>query len=299
MLVDFARDTGVLMDSLKAIDELGRTPLWYACASGRAESVRILLDAGADPRHIDSPGLPTLLACTEFDRENQLWEAARAQRIATKELEAGKPSKQATPAADPEDDLQHDTCRVDRIFELMLDAGADISDALEAVALDSSIDQTHAGNVHWELIKPENHSPSGEDLLDQASAPDPIWGKTIHSWLAHGTNDKVTKVIMTNGLSRAPSLRLGTLEAASGSSGKPLLHFACERSLWNMEMIELLVERGSVDVNGHRQIKSSSGDILEGDTALHVLARGKNWWNIEAIRYLVKHGQFGPDIAFT
>ncbi|KAK8140015.1 ankyrin repeat-containing domain protein [Apiospora sp. TS-2023a] len=60
-------------DHLDAKDELGRTPLHYACRSGRPETVSLLLAAGADPRVEDDQGRTPLEACAEFEDEQALW----------------------------------------------------------------------------------------------------------------------------------------------------------------------------------------------------------------------------------
>lgn len=54
-------------------DEFGRTPLHDACTSGRPESVRLLLKAGADPTVIDNNKRTPLHACAEFADEQRIW----------------------------------------------------------------------------------------------------------------------------------------------------------------------------------------------------------------------------------
>ncbi|PSK36634.1 Palmitoyltransferase akr1 [Elsinoe australis] len=54
-------------------DSRGKTPLHYACRSGRAESVVLLLRAGADIVARDNGGHTPLWSCTEFEAEQQLW----------------------------------------------------------------------------------------------------------------------------------------------------------------------------------------------------------------------------------
>lgn len=58
---------------LDARDQRDRTPLHYACRSGRHETVALLLYAGADPTLEDEQGLTPLEACTEFEEEQALW----------------------------------------------------------------------------------------------------------------------------------------------------------------------------------------------------------------------------------
>ena len=54
------------LDFINDEDQRGRTALHYACLSGRIESVRILLDSGANPNLVDSRNLSPLDACAEF-----------------------------------------------------------------------------------------------------------------------------------------------------------------------------------------------------------------------------------------
>ncbi|TEY39691.1 hypothetical protein BOTCAL_0454g00020 [Botryotinia calthae] len=75
---------------------------------------------------------------------------------------------------------------------------------------------------------------------------------------------------------------------------EPLLQVACKRPVWNMDMVRLLIEEGQVDVNAHHVTKDRSDfenteTIIQGKTALHILAQGEFWWQIEAITYLVEH----------
>lgn len=73
----------------------------------------------------------------------------------------------------------------------------------------------------------------------------------------------------------------------------PTLNVACTRKLANLAALEVLVERCGVDVNSHTLMSSSShgrGNARAGPTALHILAEGRHWWQLDAIRYLVSKG---------
>ncbi|KAG9233790.1 ankyrin repeat-containing domain protein [Amylocarpus encephaloides] len=54
-------------------DSFGRTPLHDACTSGRPESVRLLLEAGADVGILDKNKRTPLHACAEFADEQRIW----------------------------------------------------------------------------------------------------------------------------------------------------------------------------------------------------------------------------------
>lgn len=78
----------------------------------------------------------------------------------------------------------------------------------------------------------------------------------------------------------------------------PILHQACGRSMPNFQMLELLVEKCNINVNAYSfecgndysHEYSQDFDFLRKRTALHVLANANHFWQLEAIRYLVKHG---------
>jgi ankyrin repeat protein len=78
------------------------------------------------------------------------------------------------------------------------------------------------------------------------------------------------------------------------SAFAPVLYAACGRSLPNMEMLELLVEKIGVDVNARCLVLKSDSDTLsnsvEGGTALHRLAAADYYWKLDAIKFLVKKG---------
>ncbi|KAH8800919.1 ankyrin repeat-containing domain protein [Xylogone sp. PMI_703] len=75
----------------------------------------------------------------------------------------------------------------------------------------------------------------------------------------------------------------------------PILHAACKRELPNMQMIQTLIEKCGVDVNGRalvltKQYGNLEFDSIAGPTALHKLAKASRWWYLDAIRYLVERG---------
>lgn len=77
-LLDTIRDRGgttATAAALSAVDEVGWQPLYYACRSGRPETVALLLQDGPSSSISDST-LPSLLAaCAEFAQEQPLWES--------------------------------------------------------------------------------------------------------------------------------------------------------------------------------------------------------------------------------
>ena len=66
-------DPETLAAHVNAKDQIGRSPLHYACRSGRPETVALLLEAGGDPEVQDENGMGLLDACAEFEEEQRLW----------------------------------------------------------------------------------------------------------------------------------------------------------------------------------------------------------------------------------
>ena len=56
-------------------DSFGQTPLHYACRSGEAESVRLLLKHGANVDVVDANLCTPLHACAQFRNEQEIWNA--------------------------------------------------------------------------------------------------------------------------------------------------------------------------------------------------------------------------------
>lgn len=60
-LLDQGADTDVRADDPSLADENGKTPLILACASGRDDVTRLLLDRGLLPKHFDFDDMPPAL----------------------------------------------------------------------------------------------------------------------------------------------------------------------------------------------------------------------------------------------
>jgi hypothetical protein len=84
-----------------------------------------------------------------------------------------------------------------------------------------------------------------------------------------------------------------------GDKLRPVLLSACDRPVWNMDMLRLLVGLGKVDMNAHQREKerenySETGKVIPGPAALHVLAQGNYWWQAGAVKFLVDSGKSLP-----
>lgn len=73
-----------------------------------------------------------------------------------------------------------------------------------------------------------------------------------------------------------------------------LLIAACSSRMPNMEVVKVLVETFKADVNAQTSTQIFNlvdGQIVEGESALHILARGHHWWQVhQALPYLISHG---------
>lgn len=73
-----------------------------------------------------------------------------------------------------------------------------------------------------------------------------------------------------------------------------LLIAACSSRTPNMEVVKVLVETFKANVNAQTSTQIFNlvdGQIVERETALHILARGHHWWQVhQALPYLVTHG---------
>ncbi|VUC35027.1 unnamed protein product [Clonostachys rosea] len=165
-------------DGLEQEDNLGRTPLHYACASGEVESVAFLLQQGANVHATDSNDRTPLHACANFKEELALWESGTrryeslvatredrfrpqgsqeqsGRRIWYKSRYGGQPTKRMR--------RTHFT-GITSIVHMLLDAGADVAAMRsDCTALDEALD-----SGCWEFVEPFF---SDEDLFLKATKP--------------------------------------------------------------------------------------------------------------------------------
>ncbi|KAH7419632.1 ankyrin repeat-containing domain protein [Cadophora sp. MPI-SDFR-AT-0126] len=122
---------------LNGVDDDGRTPLHYACRSGRPETVSLLLKAGADVSIMDKKGLTPLHACAEFEEEKILWATkptgtTRAYGILLADKSRPDPEGQNMPWG-PHQFLWeyvrpgNQTARIREIIQLLIKHGAEIA----------------------------------------------------------------------------------------------------------------------------------------------------------------------------
>ncbi|KAL1606531.1 hypothetical protein SLS60_003936 [Paraconiothyrium brasiliense] len=112
-------------DMVDLEDDKGNTALYYACRSGRPETVRLLLDAGADASHRS-----LVTACAEYETENALWSIAQSTTIAAAGLTLDDTTRPISAFSGEvrymELDPYKDTTRLDEILDMLIENGADV-----------------------------------------------------------------------------------------------------------------------------------------------------------------------------
>jgi ankyrin repeat protein len=74
---------------------------------------------------------------------------------------------------------------------------------------------------------------------------------------------------------------------------EPILYTACGRELPNLQVLEMLVAKCGLNVNAQAIKAKENQEYPPGaisSTSLHRLAKGKHWWHLDAIQFLVKSG---------
>lgn len=347
MLLHFATETGQQID-VNAADVDGRTPLHDASRSGRPESVRLLIDAGANLLQKDQTSTTPLMACAEFVNEDKIWSSMRYRSGSTDltirdDFRPKRITRDLNQRPHADEQTQHDTARVGVIAKMLIKAGASVDGALNAALILKNAELVGAIQQEANEWDSDNALSFAEtsltlsirnagSVLDTCSGYGPVSNTvrfipdideaTMEAVVSRGVDfTKADRNDYGDGITIAKIARLGLIEYMSKiiSQAKllddpaftksiseavhyrhrirPLLQVACERPLWNMDMVRLLVTDGQVNVNAYQYVKEwknrrETGNAIPGPTALHVLAKGDFWWQVDAIKYLVRNGTF-------
>jgi ankyrin repeat protein len=346
------------------------TSLHYASRSGIIESVKLLIEAGAEVNPTfdklrgtccPEPWFPPILQCVFFDREQRLWRRGPAKKIPRDDelpfYQLNDPDTDIAAGYTVEDkeryfdeivwgpqlevlDPVYEASRYDEIINALLDAGADVflgSDgprsALYRAMLFASDEwqdyityllwncQEKAG--HLELPTPLHIGISRSKALRQTEVA--VLGESFISRAKETKWKRVARLLsdrhfaLIAGLYKAGAdyttvdedgvsilsrlVDYGYYELVNDCCSseeaarfddpewvkeqgaeelEPLLVTACRRSSPNMEVIRVLVEEKGIDINARG---------CDGLTALHILATGKEWWQVfHAMPYLLSKG---------
>jgi ankyrin repeat protein len=353
MLLHFATESGRQID-VNAADVDGRTPLHDASRSGRPESVRLLIDTGANLQQQDKTSTTPLMACAEFVNEDKLWSCMRNRTGSTDltiqdDFRPMRITRERNQRFRADEHTQHDTARVGVIAKMLIKAGASIDGALHKALSAKSAELVAAIRQEakeWESDEarsfaetslmlsirnatsvldscngygPVNNAVSFIPDIDEATMEallsrgvdftkgdsSAVDGTAITKIARLGLTEYMSKIISQAKLLDDPAFTKNITEAVQTGYYKirPLLQVACDRPLWNMDMVRLLVAEGQVNVNAHQPVKetknhSETGNVIPGPTALHVLAKGDFWWQVDAIKFLVNNGTSPVRIAF-
>ncbi|KAI9727353.1 MAG: hypothetical protein M1828_006973 [Chrysothrix sp. TS-e1954] len=85
-----------------------------------------------------------------------------------------------------------------------------------------------------------------------------------------------------------------TDDSRDGEERSPLLLLACSTEIVNLAVVRILVEEVGVDIDLQQKktvgFERKDKHAVPGPTALHILAQGNWYWNIEAMGYLIGKG---------
>jgi len=344
LLLSEYRKRGNLESVIDACDDTGRTAFHYSCRSGRPESVRYLLSAGANFEIRDKNGRTPFHALSELPEENLLWASKN-----TGEFDAAGITLEDSIRPCPSQTLESrfsDTVRTKDIIHLLETSGADLQATCEdngqlCTAMDLAVgtkctemvnelrsrgfsakdpaaealiplsEGEYEARALFERVEPsqathqkvdaskKDHSKKFREILKRGDyqlfrdfeksggdlkAYGGCWLNTgLHALVEWGHADLLEEFV-----EQAARFHEEEYMQTEDNPGTLLCH-ACEQSLPRMNIIKVLVEKVQVDVN---QISDRYGFTYKGKkaTALHWLAAGAHFWNIEAIEYLLSHG---------
>ncbi|PLB44109.1 ankyrin [Aspergillus steynii IBT 23096] len=307
---------------MNQVDRDERTPLHYACCSGRPESVQLLLDAGADVRVADKNGYTPLHACAMFVRHSGVLDANKY----------------------PETRISSDkeTLRVTDIVHLLCRHGADIQakNRFRRTPIEVALDNNHEEMIY---ALTREMAEASSRLLSQADLYRGVSGQTYFSSRQTNVESLIQELKETEYLERTliqvlRSGAYGALEevAIRGAeftaenihwkqfliylaewgyadllerllkrerdidwineslsiphdwrkTERPVLFFVASRELPSLPLLRLLVETFDADVN----VRSTTNEDFSGTSILHILAKGEHWWQTDAVRYVLDKG---------
>lgn len=321
-------------------DQLGRSPLFYACASGTFENVQLLLQAGAIV-DVDTYVGSAWEGCVEFEKElTQATWLRPADNSSTDRwgIECGsvlitdptRPRVIRTPQYPP---YPYPIERLDEILELLVASGSESGRRFIDKAIISAVEEHRDYTVECLLrvrdtMELEHLFETEHDILTclqrrkdtQASPPKPGDTKVDHL-MALRSYSSAREAILSDegiferqhsqsmGMTLLHNLALGgfatlmdqiatpeifqklerRLDEGGSEGGHSFTATACRREMPNMDVLQMLVEKKSVNIDA--MVPSNQFSQIGLETALHCLVRGGHWWQVEqALPYLLSKG---------
>ncbi|KAJ4179680.1 hypothetical protein NW767_014571 [Fusarium falciforme] len=166
----------------KTFDKDSITPLFYACRSGRPETVKLLLEAGADVK-IGR----VFAACAAFERENDLWKNPSEERnilfnnppplkdtdgnggaIALKLDDVTRRCAPPKQCGQSNELLADETTRLEEILDMLIEYGADLSEVERQVSILSGMTTLNVDERDYTLgclieVRDKNQNGSAKD----------------------------------------------------------------------------------------------------------------------------------------
>ncbi|KAL6806932.1 ankyrin repeat-containing domain protein [Trichoderma sp. SZMC 28013] len=296
-------------------DNSGRTALHYACRSGRPEAVAFLLASGADVNIRAKDGITPLQECCGSAADRHF----RLQAAGLKLDDEARPFLQIPP--------EHISSRLDEILDMLVDHGLDIQEAISLIkgptmcytircflALVNRLDPNFLREQAEPMVVPQEPDHQCNHIHCHDSEPDKFLMSREYSRVEeiHREGTDFTQPSRANG-TPWHSLKLCTAEVVKNYESKKwctkwlngiakrrgpygprsissLLIDACSSRIPNMEVVKVLVETFKANVNAQTSTQIFDlvdGQIVEGESALHILARGHHWWQVhQALPYL-------------
>jgi ankyrin repeat protein len=178
----------------------GRTALHYACRSGRPESVRYLIEGGADVSAKDNGGRTPLHAITEFSQEDLLWKeaAAKSGQIDAWGILLGD---SARPYIEPAEEYSldiHKSARCKESIRLLLASGANpravdgVGLSVMELAVETQCDErVQALSDLQQRNKDNTHSNKEVFSIDNAKPTDSIQGEWSYEKALHSQDESL------------------------------------------------------------------------------------------------------------
>ncbi|KAG4295066.1 hypothetical protein FPRO06_01650 [Fusarium proliferatum] len=280
------------------------TPLHYASRSGIIESVKLLIEAGAEVNPTfdefrgtccPEPWFPPILQCVFFDREQRLWKRGPLKKMPRDDelpfYQLKDPDTDIASGYTVENKERHfDEIEKAGHLELPtpLHIGISRSKALRqteiAVLGDSFI--PWAKETKWKRVArllSDRHFALVANLYKAGAdytAVDTDGVSILSRLVEYGYYELVDDCCSPEEAARFDDLKW--VKEQGAEELEPLLVTACRRSSPNMNVIRVLVEEKGVDINARGR---------DGLTALHILVTGKEWWQVfHAMPYLLSKG---------
>ncbi|KAK8099138.1 ankyrin repeat-containing protein [Apiospora kogelbergensis] len=322
LLLSEYRKRGVLDQhiNLRTANIHQRSPLHYACRSGHLESVRYLLLSGADPSLRDRDGYTPLHALAESSNEERMWKRGEiaSRGMTSFQWQIGNyfsPTGQLEMVNllyEAGSDLEAETERRGGSPVTPMDLAIEMGCQTMAAELTRRGIASRQG-VDVQLMHEQDVKKTVQYLASFTDPEDVI--QSVETQLKNGNIGALKEFFRVDGNLLAPqrgwkqtSLHMMASKGYAGllehfkekayqvdyspwmeeeQNPGTLLAAACACQEPNLHVIQTLVESVGVDVNAVSHLLLNE---TEKATALHSLALGSHFWQIEALEYLLDHG---------